>query len=772
MQASGVDTVWHIMATFLVLLMQCGFLMLEGGRVRSKNSISVAQKNASDLVIVWIAFFAVGFHVMFGQSLAELANGSNAQSTATPISFIFQAAFACTTATIISGAIAERMSYRAYLILVASMTTLCYPLAGRLVWGNTYNADVSAPLAELGFVDFAGSTVVHSAGAWFALVALLMIGPRLGRFNADGSVEPLAAHSSVMALFGVLILMLGWIGFNGGLVSPSDPLLQMILLNTLGSACFGALAGMAVGVRLDNGLFNPGRISTGLLGGLVACTACVHLMTIYDAVVVGALGGIIATYGAHVLLHRFRLDDPLDVIATHGLAGIAGTLAVAFLMPESDLAGNSRLTQFGVQLLGICVVFVLSCSVCWLTIVVLRRFVTLRVSEQAETIGLNFAEHGESMGLSRLQQTLEVKAAEGSSFSGNPLVSAGDEHADLAVALGNVLQKYESANEEVAAANRRFQQFAETATDWLWETDSDLSISFVHARFDDKGRNFSDALLGRHLLDIFAMQDETMRLVSTAVQQQQDTLVFEAILKPWHGADTQYDVEVRGVVYNDAEAQFCGYRGTITDITDRKSAQSHALYLSRHDELTGLPNRRALSEDIEGLLQAAQESNKAVVLAGVDLDGFKAINDDFGHQAGDELLRQVANRMQQFLRSSDVAYRTGGDEFVIVLDQIEPNVVTRASVVIMQRLIDELSRAYNVQSIDVNVGVSIGLSYSPQDDTTFRGLMYKADLALYSAKARGKGCAVVFRSDMDSQQGLRSDSPNPETCQSDLKNKG
>ena len=769
MQASGVDTVWHILATFLVLFMQCGFLMLEGGRVRSKNSISVAQKNASDLVIVWIAFFLVGFYLMFGISVGDLANGNDSQITATPLSFIFQAAFACTTATIISGAIAERMAYRAYLVLVASMTMLCYPLAGRLVWGNTYSADVSAPLAELGFVDFAGSTVVHGAGAWFGLVALLMIGPRLGRFNADGTVQPLSAHSSVMALFGVLILMLGWMGFNGGLVSPSDPLLQLILLNTLGSACFGAFAGMCVGAKLDNGLFNPGRLSTGLLGGLVACTACVHLMSIYDAVVVGVMGGVIATYGAHVLLHRFHLDDPLEVVATHGLAGVAGTLAVAFLMPESDLAGNSRVTQFGVQLLGICVVFVGSCFLCWLTITVLKRFVTIRVCEQAETIGLNFTEHGESMGISRLQQALEVKAANGDSLSDKPLVSAGDEHADLAAALGNVLESYERASDEVTAANRRFQQFAETATDWLWETDAKSSISFLHAHFSDDDESFCDALIGRHILDVFEMDEETANKTSSAIEQLHDTLLFEAILKPWHHSDTQYDVEVRGVVYRDADNQFCGYRGTITDISVRKSAQSHALYLSRHDELTGLPNRRALSEDIEGILEAAQDSGMAVVVAGVDLDGFKAINDVFGHQAGDDLLKQVAARMQRFLRSSDVAYRTGGDEFVIILSKLDPGVVARASVAVMQRLIEELSRSYQVQSREVNVGVSVGISYSPEDDTTFRGLMYKADLALYSAKAQGKGCAVVFRTDMDTQEQQNTDNLSSDMTQEEFK---
>lgn len=747
---SSLNTLWLIFASFLVLLMQAGFLMLEGGRVRSKNSINVAQKNITDMVVVWLVFFGVGFYIMFGTSALVFIEGNTGTNEAyQPMYFVFQFAFCCTTATILSGAVSERLSFRAYLLMVAFIGAFTYPLVGRLVWGDAYNSNVTAVLSDMGFIDFAGSTVVHGVGAWFSLVVLLMIGPRIGRFDKDGVPQPMSAHSSVMALYGVLILMLGWIGFNGGALSPSDPRLQSVIFHTLSSAVSGAACGMSIGLFLDKGVFNPARVTTGLLGGLVACTAGVHLMSGYDSILVGMLGGTAATYGAHWLLYQCKLDDPLEAIATHGIAGVAGTLAVALYSPEASLVSGGRLAQFGIQLIGVVAVFAICVVSCYLLILVMKRFMQIRVSAESERIGLNYTEHGEAIGTQRLQNALEERAKNRGIVAGELLVDADDEHSELAASLNQLIGQYEAASKDIVSAQQRFQQFAETASDWLWETNEFLSFIYLKANSEQMSDTGLGAIVGRNLFDVLEMDATQSSALTAVVSRQEATQVFEAEISLEDKHATKFSVEVRGVPVFDTEHKFLGYRGTITDISTRKAAENRAVYLSLHDELTGLPNRRALSEDIQMFVQNADSRAQAVVVAGVDLDGFKGVNDAYGHLVGDALLKQVADRLERFLRPNDRAYRTGGDEFIVVLTELD---TARADVVakaIMQRLIEELSELYFVQTIDLKVGASIGLAEYPMHSKDSEDLLRLADLALYEAKARGKGCVVRFDDDLD-----------------------
>lgn len=745
-----INTLWKIFAIFLVLSMQAGFLLLEGGRVRSKNSINVAQKNVTDLVVSWIGFFAIGFTIMYGVGLPELLSSDDTPRTGPDaLDFIYQFCFCCTTATILSGAVSERISFRAYLVLVIVMAAVVYPLVGRLVWGNTYDSDAYAPLAHLGFIDFAGSTVVHGVGAWFGLITLLLIGPRAGRFNERGEVQAFAAHNSVLALFGVLVLLFGWIGFNGGTLSVSDPLLKAVIFNTLSAAVFGAASGMLIGSWLDNGLFNPGRTATGMLGGLVASTAGVHFMDSIDAVIIGLSGGAIATYGAHVMLHRYKLDDPLDAVATHGLAGVLGTASVAFVAPQSALVSGSRMIQLLVQLTGIVAVFILTAFSCWITVLVLRRYMEFRVSEQAENLGLNYTEHGESVGLARLQSALENESSSAGRFGDHSLGNLDDEHSEIASTLNKVIEKYESANHEINVANIRFQDFAETASDWLWETDEKLLIKFLHANSDQGNCLQSTSVIGIDLLEFLTLDDYWEPQIVPRANARHPLPLFEAQIVLDAASHVKILVEVRGVPYHDGDGIFQGYRGTITDISARKDAENKALFLSLHDELTGLANRRALSEHLGTYLKEAESTRRAVVVAELDLDGFKGVNDAYGHSMGDRLLEQVANRLELFLRSTDFVYRTGGDEFVIILTELEPKSAARTSRVILDRLIENLSALYSVKTVDVRIGASVGIATYPNQATLPDDLLRMADLALYEAKARGKGCVVNFEPEFD-----------------------
>ena len=500
---SAVDTLWLTMATFLVLLMQAGFLLLEGGRVRSKSSINVAQKNASDLAVSWVCFTSFGFLLMYG-AYPPLTEARQAiDRTPSPMEFVYQLAFCAAAASIISGAIAERMSFKAYLALTVAVSGFIYPLTGRLIWGDMFNSRVTAWLSDLGFIDFAGSTVVHGVGGWAGLTAIIMIGARSGRFDDKGNATPLPSHSSVLSLVGVLLLLFCWLGFNGGSLSPSDPALQRVLISTLSAAAFGAMAGMVLGAWLDKGIFNPTRICNGLIGSLVAITAGVMQMSTIEAIVVGSLGGLLATCCGELILNKFKLDDPVDVVSTHGIAGAFGTLAVAFTGPVSTLPAGSRALQFGVQLSGVVLIFILVTLTTWITLKLISRFIPLRVSIEDENLGLNYTEHGESVGSAQLKKALDSQISSSISFAGPLDVASNDEHSELAASMNQLLHKHEQSRKEIHLSERRFHNFAETASNWLWETDSNLNITFFNA--SNKGDR-SLNVIGQPLLEVLNIE--------------------------------------------------------------------------------------------------------------------------------------------------------------------------------------------------------------------------------------------------------------------------
>jgi len=518
---SAVDSIWLFIATTLVLLMQGGFLLLEGGRIRAKNSISVAQKNVSDLVVAWLAYITIGFAIMFGVQ----APLTGTEST-TPLQFLYQMGFCATAASIISGAIAERVKFTVYLVLAAVVSGLLYPLAGRAVWGDTINPQHTAWLADLGFIDFAGSTVVHGLGASAGLVAAVMVGPRKGRFDDNGQVVPFSAYNSVLSLLGVLLLMVGWLGFNGGNLSPSDPAFQLVLLNTMAAAVFGGMAGKAVGLRLDKGIFNPGRTCNGLIGGLVAVTAAPHLMSVADAMLVGLVGGAIATAGAELILRKFRVDDPVDVVATHGLAGIAGTLSVAFVAPLSALPAGSRAGQFVVQAFGGLAITAFVMFSVWLTLCIVKIWTPLRVTEEQEELGLNYTEHGEAVGTGRLQTALQQKLSVTPGFSDRIEVASNDENAELAHAMNRLLDKHTEARQHIDQSEQRFRQFAETASDWLWETDTALNMVYISENPGSGHSGLINIADGMPLFNLFRFKGNEGNHVKVRVFQQQPTGLF------------------------------------------------------------------------------------------------------------------------------------------------------------------------------------------------------------------------------------------------------
>lgn len=385
------DIAWVVMAAALVFFMQAGFALLEGGQARAKNSVNVIMKNYADMCFGVLAYWAFGFGLMFGFSQAGWIGASHffpeLRGPAEGTFFIFQVMFAATAATIVSGAVAERMRYGAYVLSSMVVTGLIYPVFGAWAWGSFF--DGQGWLRELGFVDFAGSTVVHSIGAWSALAGILVLGPRLGRFSSSGVARPMPGHNLPMVALGGFILWLGWFGFNGGSTLAANSDVGLICVNTHLAGCMGF-----VGAQLTQRMSGQGVLSTtsvnGAIAGLVSVTAGCATMSPGFALLTGFVAGVLATLGAS-LLERLRLDDVVGAVPVHGLGGAWGTLA-AGLFYHGDLFDPARV---GVQVLGITAAFVWAFPVAWLTYRVLKILIGIRSDTLHEQRGLDFTEHSE-----------------------------------------------------------------------------------------------------------------------------------------------------------------------------------------------------------------------------------------------------------------------------------------------------------------------------------------------------------------------------------------
>ncbi len=390
--SEAVDTLWVVIAAALVFFMQAGFALLESGMSRAKNTVNVIMKNYADVCVGTLVFCLVGFGLMFGDNPTGLWGSSHFLLDPDQewdwALVLFQAMFAATAATIASGAMAERTRFNSYLIAACLIMGVLYPVFGSWVWGSA--TEGQGWLAALGFVDFAGSTVVHSLGAWVALAGVLVVGPRIGRFDAIGKPRSIPGHNLSYVALGGFILWLGWFGFNGGSTLAADAAIGLINLNTHLSAAAGAVGAiLACGLR---GRPVPvTQVINGSLGGLVGITAgCATMEPLY-AIVTGFISGLVVVAGSGLLL-RLKIDDVVGAIPVHGFAGVWGTLAAGLFYSE-DMFSAHRLV---VQLVGVLTCFVWAfvggLIIYWLV----NAFAPLRAEAQHEQRGLDITEHGET----------------------------------------------------------------------------------------------------------------------------------------------------------------------------------------------------------------------------------------------------------------------------------------------------------------------------------------------------------------------------------------
>ncbi len=730
--------------------MQNGFLLLEGGHVRAKNSINVAQKNLIDWMVTTILFLSFGFWLMFG--ITPPGQGSDSVQ---PVYFLFQLAFAATAASIVSGGVAERITFRGYLILVILTSGFLYPLTGRLVWGDYFNPDVSTYLGSIGFIDFAGSTVVHVLGAGVALGAILVIGARRNRYYDDGKPREIPSFNTVISLSGTVLLIFGWLGFNAGMVSIDSLQMQFVLMNTLVCGAFGSIAGCIIGMKLDNGNAHPNRLKTALIGGLVASSASIDHMTIYHAATIGAIGGSLAVLSAEFILRTLRLDDPLDVVASHGVAGIFGTLSVAFVLPESLLLSGSRILQMFVQLTVSVSVFSIVALITYCTCKTISKYIRIRVTAEEEYLGLNFTEHGESVGSDALKQSLllqiDPNTPQAQIFEN---IDDNDE-VDLGQVINILMHQQRDTHDRLQESNDRFAQFADVASDWLWEIDANLVFTYISSMEGGPETLLNKHAVGCSFHEIFRLRKPMAIRFRNRLQSQDSFDFLSAEIPLIEENKVTIHVEVRGQPFFDENRVLRGYRGSVLDVTPRKAAEARAKFLALHDELTRLPSRRALNEVLPNKLMNSDKNNTCLALAGIDLDGFKIVNDTYGHAIGDELLKKVTGRLTHNLGNNCSVYRTGGDEFVFVISDLPRDTALEYSVDLCKRIADRISRSYEIDTLPINIGASVGIALYPLHSTSEQALARMADLALYSAKDNGKGCVVVYQDGMDKDKRMQ-----------------
>jgi Amt family ammonium transporter len=395
MEAIHLNTIWVVLAAAMVLFMEGGFSLLEAGLVRTKNAVNVTMKIFVDLTIGALAFWVIGFGIMFGAdhfgiigtslfgAPEKIDLGLELPSSAF---ILFQLGFAIACISIISGAVAERMNFKAYVITAALVTMIIYPISGHWVW----NAD--GWLAQLGMKDFAGSAVIHALGGAAALALAWKLGPRKGRY-ADGSVNVFAPSNIPLASAGVFVLWFGWFGFNAGsTLSATDGALSSIALNTMLGAAAGGASSMLF-TMIKFGKSDPSMVMNGALSGLVAVTAGCAFVSQWSAIVIGLVAGLIVI-GATLFIDKIKVDDPVGAVAVHGFNGVFGTVAVGLFDMEAGLITTGQTSLLLVQIIGVLAICAWGFAGGLGIAYVAKATVGLRATKEEEEDGLDMAYHG------------------------------------------------------------------------------------------------------------------------------------------------------------------------------------------------------------------------------------------------------------------------------------------------------------------------------------------------------------------------------------------
>lgn len=399
---ANANTLWTLIAAILVMFMQAGFGCVEAGFTRAKSAGNIMMKNFLDFSVGSVVFFVFGFALMFGADVSGLFGSSGfglsgvAESDLmwTYAFWFFQSVFAATAATIVSGGMAERTKFSSYVIVSIVITGLIYPVSGHWAWGSLWLGEAGAGwLEKLGFCDFAGSSVVHSVGGWVALAGAMVLGPRIGKYTAEGESRAIMGHNIPLAGLGVFILWFGWFGFNPGSTTTADDTIGMIAMNTSLAAAAGVLGSMILS-WLRYGKPDISMTMNGALAGLVGITAGCATVGPVSSLCIGLIAGVLVVLSIEFVDKALRIDDPVGAVSVHGVCGAWGTIACGLFNTDGGLFFGGGFAQLGVQLLGVGTFFVWAFGAGFVLMHAVKAVAGLRVSKDEELKGLDIAEHG------------------------------------------------------------------------------------------------------------------------------------------------------------------------------------------------------------------------------------------------------------------------------------------------------------------------------------------------------------------------------------------
>ncbi len=574
-----IDVLWVSVSAGLVFLMQAGFLTLESGFTRSKNNINVAMKNITDFAVTTVVFWMFGYALMFGASAlgwfgTDTFFISYDQHGISLLSFFFfQVMFCGTAVTIISGAVAERARFGAYVVMSIIVAGLVYPVFGHWAWNGLEVGEAFGWLGQMGFVDFAGSTVVHSVGGWAALALLLILGPRIGRYKPDGSIRSFSSSNLPLAVLGALLLWLGWFGFNGGSTLAFDDSVTRILTNTV----IAGAAGLVVAELLSWAFTGRATVDSavnGSLAGLVAITANCHAVSTEAAAVIGGVGGLVMLL-CSLLLNRLRIDDAVGAVPVHLAAGAWGTIAVA-LFGQPELLGTdlSMLQQVTVQVIGVVTCGVWTFGVTFVLMWLIDKVIPLRVSPQEEHEGLNVAEHGARTDLVDLLAFMEQQT-QADNLNARANIEPFTE-------VGLIAQRYNQVLDALQRSIAQTNVIVQTAMDGIitFATDS-LRIDSINPAAEAMFGYGQAQMVGVPMTDFIAVPGETMNSPAAArIRQFLEQSVNYNVHQKAFGRRANGDLFPIELALSEAQLEGKRfYTGVVRDISDREQISQELMQM-------------------------------------------------------------------------------------------------------------------------------------------------------------------------------------------------
>ncbi len=654
------DVFWVLICAGLVFLMQAGFTCLESGLTRSKNSINVAIKNITDFGISTILFWAFGFGMMFGTSVDGWIGSSQFflsldDGSWTNAFFLFEIMFCATAVTIVSGATAERLRFRSYIIISIILSGLIYPIFGHWVWNNVQSATASGWLGKIGFIDFAGSTVVHSVGGWVALAALLIIGPREGRFPHVGAHRKIHGSNLPMSVLGVLLLWVGWFGFNGGSTLALNDQVAGIITNTFLAGASGVMVTLTVGWIIRKQA-DAELVIFGSIAGLVAITASAHAVSTVSALAIGGIGGIVML-GVDYLMDYLHIDDAVGAIPVHLGAGIWGTLAVAIFGKEEILGtGLSRWGQLLIQATGIGVCFLWTFGLSYGLFMLINRLFPLRVTAEDERIGLNVSEHGATTELLDMFRTMESQASTGDMSLRVPVEPFTE--------VGQIAERYncvmEALQKEAAKTESSLQE-------------KELLLREIHHRVKNNLQVISS------LLSLQSRSSKDEHAIEMAKESQNRIKVMALIHEKLYRSKDFANVEFNDYIKNLVHDLFASYKVSTSRISLKMQIENISLGID-----TAIPTGLIINELVTNCLKYAfakdTDGEVRISLRSLDDGHNELIVSDNGVGLPESLdirkaeslgLRMITNLTERSLHGKVNINKDNGTEFQIIFKEKE-----------------------------------------------------------------------------------------------------